>query len=221
MKHTKLATLVSSALLSSALLTPASFAEVQLPHTPSEDLTAAQISENLQALNTAVNASQTELETLSETLSSVTTTKILQRMGANGETVTLLTQGDLSVKASCSFLNSNDSSSGRGLAIWTESSELASLVANQQSTGYYGHTGDTAVGWTQVNTTSDSATKWESTVDQGVTVSAAGDVIIMDGESFGYGINVQGTDCLIVGNILSFTGDAAPEDFDPNTSIPR
>lgn len=203
--------------LASMILSSVCYSEVQLPHPPSVNLTAAQISENLQVLNTAINDSQAEIAAINV----VKTTPVLERMEANGETITLLTQGDLSVKASCSFLNGNDSSVGRGVVVWTESETLASVVVNDTLKGYYGHTGSKVAGWAQVNTTSDGATKWDNVTDQGITVSAAGDVIIMDGESFGYGVNVQGTDCLIMGNIVSFTGDAAPETFDPNSSIPR
>jgi len=198
-------------------LVSTSYADFELPHSPSEQLSASQVNENLQALNTALNEMQSSIDLLNKTNS----TELLLRMEATGEQITLLTQGSLVVKASCSYLNGNDSSSGRGLAIWTESASVASVVANDQLKGYYGHEGDTAVGWVQLNTTSDTQVKWQNYVDQGVTASTSGDVIIMDGESFGYGINIQGSDCLIVGNIISFKGSSAPDSFDPDESIPK
>lgn len=209
--------LSSSLLVSTAFLSLGTAAEVTLPYEPSEDLTAAQISENLQVLSTAISESQAEIEALK----TVTTVPVLKRLAAETDVmVTLHTQGDLSVKAMCQYLNKSEPSSGIGLAVWSESSLSGSLVVNTNRDGYYDELEDGSYVsmWGNVTTSSADETKWETIIDQGITVSAAGDVIAIDGETFGYGINVQGSDCLVVGNIVSFKGDAAPESFDPNTA---
>lgn len=195
----------------STLLTSTAFAEFQLPHTPSESLTTEQVNENMQALANATTELQSELSALQ----TVKSTPVLMRMTASENEVTLLTYGSISVKAVCSFLNGSDASQGRGLVLWTETSVAGSLIASSGYNGYYGGEGNNAHQvWLTETTNSATDDDWDNKIDQGLTVSATGDVIIMDGESFGYGLNVQGTDCLIAGNIIAFSGEAAPEEFE-------
>lgn len=212
--------LSSGILVSTAFLSLGASAEVTLPYEPSEDLTAAQISENLQVLSTAINESQAEIESLK----TVTNVPVLQRLAADNDViVTLHTQGDLSVKAKCGYQNGSEPSSGRALTVWSESNVLGSLMSNRETAGYYPEVevGRYASLWGAVVTSSADETQWKTRNDQGITVSAAGDVIAIDGETFGYGINVQGSECLIVGNIIAYKGDAAPESFDPSTALPE
>jgi hypothetical protein len=186
-----------------------SSAEIALPHALSTSLTAEQINENLVALSAAANTAVADIEALKQ----VTTTKVFERMTA-GDEVTLITQGDLSVKASCVFNNGSESSLGFELELWTEATAAGSLVYTEDDSGYYGEAENQRADWFSESTENDTDWNWENYIDQGITVSAAGDVVMMDGESFGYGINVQGSDCLITGQISSFKGAAAPESFD-------
>ena len=186
-----------------------SSAEIDLPHALSTSLTSEQINENLAALSDAANTALADIEALQQ----VTTTKVLERMTA-GDEVTLLTQGDLTVKASCVFNNGSESSTGFELELWTESTAAGTLAANDGTYGYYGDEGNQISTWVSWSTETDTETSWRNYIDQGVTVSPTGNVVMMDGESFGYGINVQGSDCLITGQISSFQGEEAPESFD-------
>jgi hypothetical protein len=206
MKHSRTALFISCCIAATF-----SNADIQLPHALSSSLTAEQINENLLALSVAVNTAVADIEELKQ----VTTTKVFERMTA-GDEVTLLVQGDLSVKSSCVFNNGADTSLGMTLELWTESPVAGSLVAIGELGGnaYYGEAENQKIIWVNVNTSNDTTWQWGNYIDQGVTVSAAGDVVMMDGESFGYGINVQGSDCLITGQISSFKGTEAPASFD-------
>ncbi|HCM06795.1 MAG TPA: hypothetical protein DIC30_12375 [Oceanospirillales bacterium] len=187
-----------------------SSAEIDLPHALSDSLTATQINENLAALSDAANTALADIEALQQ----VTTTKVLERMTA-GDEITLLTQGDSTVKVSCVFNNGSESSEGFELELWTESTAAGTLAVNYDIYGgYYGEEGNQVSTWVSWSTSSDTNTSWGNEIDQGITVSPTGHVVMMDGESFGYGINVQGSDCLITGQISSFQGEEAPESFD-------
>ena len=186
-------------------------AEIQLPHALSTSLTPSQINDNLVALSAAANTTVADIEALKQ----VTSTKVLERMTA-GDEVTLLVQGDLSVKASCVFNNGSESSEGFELELWTETTAAGTLAAIDDNYGYYGGADNQISTWVSWSTSDDTDSDWGNYIDQGVTVSPAGNVVMMDGESFGYGINVQGSDCLITGQISSFQGAAAPESFNAN-----
>lgn len=203
----------NSLLLGCILASSSVSAELQLPHSIDETLSSEQVNENIEYLTVEANAALAAIEQLQ----AVTTTPILERMSAGTE-VTLATQGDLSVKASCQFNNGSESSEGFALTLWTESNTPGSLVYSDDE-GYYGDAENTIAYWVDYSTDNHTAYRFDNWIDQGITVSPLGNVILMDGETFGYGINVQGSDCLISGHVISFQGDAAPEDFDADLII--
>lgn len=196
-------------LLGCILASSSTLADIQLPNPLSTDLDSTQVNENIEYLRNEANSALAAIEALQ----AITTTPVLERMAAGTE-LTLATQGDLSVKASCSFNNGSESSQGYSLELWTETTSAGSLVYSENDSGYYGEFENTTSVWVNISTSNDTDTEWGNEIDQGVTVSPQGHVIMMDGETFGYGISVQGSDCLISGQISSFKGDAAPEDFD-------
>lgn len=202
--------------LVAAVLTAAtSHAEISLPNPVNENLSAAQIEENINYLNNVANDALADIEALQQ----VQTTKVLQRMSAGDET-TLLQRDDVAVKARCTFINSNDSAAGRKLELWSETTTAGTLVYNENESGYFGDTDNQTSEWVSRTTANDTSWEWSNYIDQGVLVTPGGTVVMMDGETFGYGLNVQGSDCLLVGQIHSFSGSAAPEDFDPSIEAP-
>ena len=196
-------------LLSCVLASSSTFADIQLPNPLSTDLNSTQVNENIEYLKNEANSALAAIEALQ----TVTTTPVLERMAAGTE-LTLATQGDLSVKVSCSFNNGSEASQGYSLVLWTETTSAGSLVYSENDSGYYGEFENTESIWVDISTDNDTSTGWGNYIDQGITVSPQGHVIMMDGETFGYGLNVQGSDCLISGQISSFKGAAAPESFD-------
>ena len=132
----------------------------------------------------------------------------------------LLQRDDVAVKARCTFINSNDSAAGRKLELWSETTSAGTLVYNDNDSGYFGDTDNQTSEWVSQITENDTSWRWSNYIDQGVLVTPGGTVVMMDGETFGYGLNAQGSDCLLVGQIHSFSGSAAPEDFDPTIEAP-
>lgn len=201
-------------LLGCLLASASASADIQLPHALSPSLTTEQVNENIAYLTETANTALADIEALQ----SVTTTQVLQRMSAGQGEITLVTQGEISVKASCEFNNLSEASEGISLKVWTEAENEGALLA-AESYGYYGGSDNLQAIWFDEETDNHTDYIFSNYIDQGVTVSASGDVVMMDGESFGYGINVQGSDCLITGQISSFTDIAAPESFDPSNIV--
>lgn len=202
-------------------------AELQLPHAVSADLTSEQVNANLQYLTTEANKAVAAIADLQK----VKTVPVLERMTAVAESdlaaeKTLFTSGPISVKASCILNNNTDTTNGIELRLWTESTNVGALVVTDEDySGYYRSESEVAnaplvATWFDDSTSSENKYILDNSIDQGSTVAPSGEVILMDGETFTYGINIQGSDCLLAGQIFAFKGEAAPAFTVPSEQSP-